>query len=113
MVNIVVPRDDPPGTEETIHAFLTLTPGLVVNRALRNDRWCVTHQRSGLVVAVTADPESAMMVSARLASVTDWTRSAADIHTAGIHSYDIRAVVGDAVAEGREPGELVDRNALV
>lgn len=76
--------------------FLTLVPGLVVNRA-PGDAWCpcawrVTHVRSGLSVGHCDDPESGQAMAVALGGLGDWSQPAEDI----IESHG-RAAIREAV----------------
>ena len=91
-------------TEATV--IDTPTPGLVVAEiatiACRHPagalRWTVTHERSGLLVSAEPDPETAMLVAAKLGEVgVDWTMSGADIRAATAGNDPTRGLRNDAL----------------
>lgn len=64
--------------------FATSTPGLVVGPALPcghgETGWFVVHERSGLFIQKYDDPETAMLVAARLGELgIDWTLPGNDL----------------------------------
>lgn len=112
-VIIKVPRANPPVDVE-VRAWLTLTPGLVVHPSIGDPGWVVAHQRSGLLIGWTHDPESAHAMAVELGAIADWTLSGEELR---------RQVLGDGGARAREivakgqprrslRGEPVDRNVL-
>lgn len=77
-----------PHGEHVVRSWTTSVPGLVVHH-LDDDPceqqftgWAVNHERSGLLVALTDDPESAHALAAVLgASGIDWTATGAEIRS--------------------------------
>lgn len=68
--------------------FATPTPGLVAHQPPECTRctddgwltsWVLTHSRSGLLVGLYPDPETAMACADALGAVCDWTASADDV----------------------------------
>jgi hypothetical protein len=55
------------------------TPGLVVHYSMGDPGWVVTHERSGLCVAMFDTRDEAMDLAEELGVAGDWTRSGADI----------------------------------
>ena len=72
---VVVTVYDPTGKPEQIPAFASTTPGLAYHRAIKNDGWSVTHERSGMILAGFNHAAEAERFAAHLANLADWTLS--------------------------------------
>lgn len=67
-------------TAVEVDAYPCGVPGLAIHASVDGADWSVTHVRSGLVVAIAGDPETALSVVRALDDLmSDWTISADDI----------------------------------
>lgn len=77
-VTVLTARD---GAVE-VECFPTPVPGLVINKALYQDGWNITHRRSGgaLLIAIPG-PEQALHLAIAMGGVTDWTASGLELRS--------------------------------
>ncbi len=74
-MKVITVRCSSHGPHPGIPAGPTPVPGLVVTEdPCRPGEWMVTHERSGLGVAVAREPEDALRAAAELGALGDWDR---------------------------------------
>lgn len=66
--------------DETVTAYPTTVPGLVVHEAIRGNGWTLTHRASGGVIDTADTEQEARLLAERYGPCGDWHRSGAAIY---------------------------------